>query len=157
VHRIAVLDDYQYEAATFADWSRLPEPVEVAEFSDHVEGDALVTRLAPFDVVIAMRERTPFPRSVLERLPNLKLLVTTGAKNAAIDVAAAAGCGVTVCGTGAHPSGTAELTWALILAVARHLPDEDRSIRSSASAGSASGWRGWVSRSAWTSSPGART
>ena len=134
MRRIAVLDDYQYAAATYADWSRLPEPVEVAEFADHVEGDALVTRLAPFDVVVAMRERTPFPRSVLERLPNLKLLVTTGAKNVAIDVAAAAEHGITVCGTGAHPSGTAELTWALILAVARHLPEEDRSIR-------AGGWQ----------------
>jgi phosphoglycerate dehydrogenase-like enzyme len=134
VTRIAVLDDYQYAAATYADWSRLPDPVEVAEFADHVEGDALVTRLAPFDVVVAMRERTPFPRSVLERLPNLKLLVTTGAKNVAIDVAAAAEHGITVCGTGAHPSGTAELTWGLILAVARHLPEEDRSIR-------AGGWQ----------------
>jgi phosphoglycerate dehydrogenase-like enzyme len=134
VTRIAVLDDYQYAAATYADWSRLPDPVEVAECADHVEGDALVTRLAPFDVVVAMRERTPFPRSVLERLPNLKLLVTTGAKNVAIDVAAAAEHGITVCGTGAHPSGTAELTWGLILAVARHLPEEDRSIR-------AGGWQ----------------
>jgi phosphoglycerate dehydrogenase-like enzyme len=135
MHRIAVLDDYQYVAASYADWSGLPEPVEVVEFADHVsDEDALVARLAPFDVVIAMRERTPFPRSVLERLPNLRLIVTTGAKNAAIDIRAAAERGTVVCGTGAHTPGTAELTWALVLAVARHLPEEDRSVR-------AGGWQ----------------
>jgi phosphoglycerate dehydrogenase-like enzyme len=135
VHRIAVLDDYQYVAAAYADWSRLPEPVEVVEFADHVgDEDALATRLAQFDVVVAMRERTPFPRTLIERLPNLKLLVTTGQRNAAIDVRAAADHGVTVCGTGYFSSGAAELTWALILAVARHIPEEDRSIR-------AGGWQ----------------
>jgi phosphoglycerate dehydrogenase-like enzyme len=135
VHRIAVLDDYQYVAATYADWSRLPHAVEVVEFSDHVDDrETLVRRLQPFDVVVAMRERTPFPRGLLERLPNLKLLVTTGAANKSIDVAAADERGVTVCGTGAHPPGTGELTWALILAVARHIPQEDASVR-------AGGWQ----------------
>lgn len=135
MHRIAVLDDYQHVAASFADWSRLPEPVEVVEFSDHVaDEDALVARLQPFDVVVAMRERTPFPRSVLDRLPNLRLLVTTGPRNKSIDVAAANERGVTVCGTGAHAPGTAELTWALILAVARNLPQEDAAVR-------AGGWQ----------------
>ena len=135
MHRIAVLDDYQYVAATYADWSQLPEPVEVVEFSAHIaDEDKLVARLQPFDVVIAMRERTPFPRRVLERLPSLRLLVTTGMRNPSIDIAAAQELGITVCGTGAHPSGTAELTWALILAVARHLPQEDASVR-------AGGWQ----------------
>src|SRR3954468_9933396 len=135
VHRIAVLDDYQYVAATYADWSRLPEPVEVVEFADHVDDqDTLVRRLQPFDVIVAMRERTPFPRGLLERLPNLRLLVTTGARNPSIDVAAADERGIPVCGTGAHPPGTAELTWALILAVARNLPQEDASVR-------AGGWQ----------------
>jgi len=135
VHRIAVLDDYQYVAATYADWSRLPHAVEVVEFSDHVDDrETLVRRLQPFDVVVAMRERTPFPRGLLERLPNLKLLVTTGAANKSIDVAAAQERGVVVCGTRAHPPGTAELTWALILAVARHIPQEDASVR-------AGGWQ----------------
>ena len=135
MHRIAVLDDYQYVAATFADWSKLPEPVEVVEFSAHIgDEDRLVAHLQPFDVVIAMRERTPFPRRVLERLPSLRLLVTTGMRNPSIDLAAAHELGITVCGTGAHPSGTAELTWALILAVARHLPQEDASVR-------AGGWQ----------------
>jgi phosphoglycerate dehydrogenase-like enzyme len=135
VHRIAVLDDYQYVAASYAQWSQLSEPVEVVEFADHVsDEDALVKRLAAFDVVIAMRERTPFPRSVLERLPNLKLLVTTGERNAAIDIKAAAELGITVSGTGYFSSGAAEMTWALILAVVRHIPEEDRSIR-------AGGWQ----------------
>src|SRR5215212_1560791 len=135
MHRIAVLDDYQYVAASYADWSRLPEPVEAVEFADHVDDrETLVRRLQPFDVLVAMRERTPFPRGLLERLPNLKLLVTTGGANKSIDVAAAAERGITVCGTGAHPPGTAELTWALILAVARHVPQEDASVR-------AGGWQ----------------
>ncbi|TFV74381.1 D-2-hydroxyacid dehydrogenase family protein [Blastococcus sp. CT_GayMR19] len=135
MHRIAVLDDYQSVAATFTDWSQVPEPVEVVEFSDHLaDEDALAARLEPFDVVVAMRERTPFPRSLLSRLPNLRLLVTTGAKNASIDKDAARELGITVCGTGAHPTGPVELTWALILAAARHLPQEDANVR-------AGGWQ----------------
>src|SRR5690348_15995158 len=133
MHRIAVLDDYQYVAAAYADWSTLPEAVEVVEFADHVsDEDSLVKRLSAFDVVIAMRERTPFPRSLLERLPNLKLLVTTGQRNAAIDVAAANERGVTVCGTGYFSSATAEMTWALILATARHIAQEDAAVRAGA-------------------------
>jgi phosphoglycerate dehydrogenase-like enzyme len=135
MHRIAVLDDYQQVAGQFADWSKLPEPAQVVTFHDHVDDeDALVARLDPFDVVVAMRERTAFRRSLLERLPNLRLLVTTGQRNASIDVAAAAERGVTVCGTGYFSSGTAEMTWALILAVARHVAQEDASVR-------AGGWQ----------------
>src|SRR3982751_1132821 len=135
MHRIAVLDDSHVMAPPYAGCSRLPEPVEVVEFADHVDDrETLVRRLQPFDVIIAMRERTPFPRGLLERLPNLKLLVTTGAANKSIDVAAAQERGVIVCGTGAHPPGTAELTWALILAGARHIPQEDASVR-------AGGWQ----------------
>ena len=129
MHRIAVLDDYQSVAARFADWSHVPEPVDVVEFHDHVDDEnALAARLQPFDVVVAMRERTPFPRSLLERLPNLRLLVTTGKRNASIDVAAAAERGITVSGTASHASGPVELTWALILAVARHIPQEHASV-----------------------------
>src|SRR5829696_3026000 len=135
MHRIAVLDDYQSVAAEFTDWSRVPEPVDVVEFHDHLaDEDALVARLEPFDVVIAMRERTEFRRPLLERLPNLKLLVTTGRRNKSIDVEAANERGVTVCGTGILPNGTAELTWGLILATARHIPQEDASVR-------AGGWQ----------------
>ena len=135
MHRIAVLDDYQSAAAQFTDWSRVPEPVEVVEFHDHLaDEDAVAERLQPFDVVIAMRERTDFRRSLLERLPNLRLLVTTGRRNKSIDVEAAAERGITVCGTGIVPNGTAELTWGLILAAARHIPQEDASVR-------AGGWQ----------------
>jgi phosphoglycerate dehydrogenase-like enzyme len=130
VHRIAVLDDYQSVAADFADWSKLPEPAEVVEFHDHVaDPDALVARLEPFDVVIAMRERTRFSKEILERLPNLKLLLTTGMRNKSIDVAAANERGITVCGTGSQPYAAAELTWALIHAVLRHIPQEDADVR----------------------------
>jgi phosphoglycerate dehydrogenase-like enzyme len=90
VLRIAVLDDFQSVAADFADWSSLPEEADAVSFADHLDDeDAVAERLAGFDVVVAMRERTPFPRSLLERLPRLRLLVTTGARNAAIDLAAA--------------------------------------------------------------------
>src|SRR5215208_2611672 len=130
MHRIAVLDDYQSVAASFTDWSKVTEPVEVVEFHDHVaDPDALVARLEPFDVVIAMRERTRLSREVLERLPNLKLLVTTGMRNKSIDVEAAQERGITVCGTGSQPTATAELTWGLILATLRHIPLEDASMR----------------------------
>jgi phosphoglycerate dehydrogenase-like enzyme len=135
VHRIGVLDDYQSVAATFTDWSQLPEHAEVVEFHDFVgDPDALVARLLPFDVIVAMRERTPFPRDVLTRLPNLRLLVTTGMRNKSIDVEAATELGITVCGTGAQATATVELTWALILATLRHIPQEDASIR-------AGGWQ----------------
>src|SRR3954468_4255657 len=133
--RLAVLDDYQSVAADFCDWSKVAEPVDVTTFSDTLtDEDALVERLEPFDVVVAMRERTAFPRSVLERLPNLKLLVTTGMRNKSIDTQAANDNGITVCGTGSQPTATAELTWGLILATVRHIPQEDASVR-------AGGWQ----------------
>ncbi|MEI9939000.1 MAG: D-2-hydroxyacid dehydrogenase family protein [Pseudomonadota bacterium] len=128
--RVAVLDDYQSVAQSYADWTSLPKDSEVRFFADHLSDDAgLTERLAPFDVIVAMRERTPFPRELLAQLPKLRLLVTTGMRNAAIDVQAAAELGVTVCGTDGLPYPTAELTWALILALARKIPAEDRALR----------------------------
>ena len=128
--RVAVLDDYQGVAMASADWASLGNDVAVQAFSDHLDDqDQIVERLAGYDVVVAMRERTPFPRDLLARLPDLRLLVTTGMKNAAIDVPAAAGRGVTVCGTPLVGSSTVELTWALILAVTRDIPGEDRRTR----------------------------
>src|SRR3954468_13827589 len=104
--RIAVRRDYQGVSGHYADWSTLPEPAEVTVFGDHLDDeDAVAERLQEFEVVVAMRERTPFPRRLLERLPNLRLLVTTGAKNASIDMTAATERGIAVCGTGAHPPG----------------------------------------------------
>jgi phosphoglycerate dehydrogenase-like enzyme len=123
---VAVLDDYQGVALEFAEWPGL----DVQVFTDHLaEDDAVVDRLAPFDVVVAMRERTPFTRARLEQLPNLRLLVTTGMRNASIDLDAAREHGVTVCGTGSLGPPTAELAWALILALTRHVPAEDRAMR----------------------------
>ena len=128
--RVGVLDDYQDVAMKMADWSVLPPDAEVRVFNDHLsEHDALVDRLKDFHVVVAMRERTPFPRRLLERLPNLKLLVTTGMRNASIDVEAAAELGILVCGTRARGQPTADLTWGLILALLRHIPREDGATR----------------------------
>src|SRR5262245_25332347 len=113
-----------------ADWGRLPAGTDVVVFPDHLaDPGAVVARLAEFDVVMAMRERTPFPRALLERLPRLRLLITSGMRNAAIDLAAAAERGILVCGTGGLPYPTAELTWALILALFRRVPAEDRATR----------------------------
>lgn len=126
--RIAILDDYQQVALTSADWSVVDG--EVVAFADHVaDPEALVARLAGFDVVVAMRERTPFPGSLLARLPDLRLLVTTGAANASIDVEAARAAGVVVCGTGASAAAAPELTWALLMALLRHVPVEDANVR----------------------------
>jgi phosphoglycerate dehydrogenase-like enzyme len=131
--RIAVLDDYQDVALASADWSALPLGSEVRVFRDPLHDEpALVARLADFDVIVAMRERTPFPRSLLAQLPKLRLLVTTGSRNASIDVTAAHALGVVVSGTDGLPTPTAELTWGLILALARHIPEEDRATREGA-------------------------
>lgn len=128
--RLAILDDYQDVALRMADWDRLSVDVEVVVFRDHLADlDAVAARLADFDIVVAMRERTPFPRTLLERLPRLRLLVTTGMRNAAIDLQAAADRGVLVCGTAGLPYPTAELTWGLILALVRRIPREERAVR----------------------------
>ena len=128
--RIALLDDYQEVALHMADWRSLPPDTDLQVFRDHLfDEDALVQRLIDFDIIMAMRERTPFTRSLLERLPNLKLLITSGMRNASIDVQAAQDCGTLVCGTGGLPYPTAELTWGLILAIMRRIPREDQAIR----------------------------
>jgi phosphoglycerate dehydrogenase-like enzyme len=129
--KLAVLDDYQGVAQGMADWSRLPAGAEVRFFREPIaDADALAAALQPFDAIVAMRERTPFPASLLERLPNLRLLVTTGMRNSAIDLAACRRRGVVVSGTRAAPGvPTAELTWGLILALVKRIPAEDRALR----------------------------
>ena len=128
--RIAVLDDYQSVALEMTDWTVLPADAEIQVFKDHLSDEgAVAERLRDFDIVLAMRERTPFPRSLMERLPGLKLLVTTGMRNAAIDVEAASELGITVCGTRGQGYPTAELTWGLILSLLRRIPQEDRATR----------------------------
>jgi phosphoglycerate dehydrogenase-like enzyme len=130
VARVALLDDYQGVALSMADWKSLPPGTEVVVFKDHLaEEDAVAKRLADFDIVMALRERTPFPRTLLERLPKLKLLITAGMRNASIDMKAAAERGVVVCGTAGLPYPTAELAWGLILSLMRHIPAEDRATR----------------------------
>lgn len=128
--KIAVLDDYQNAAASYGPWQELPPSCEVHYFHEHIADiDSLIATLAGFDIIVAMRERTPFPAPVLARLPQLRLLVTTGMANAAIDLGAATAAGITVSGTGSVATGTAELTWALLLALARHIPAEQAALR----------------------------
>ena len=127
---VAILDDYQAVAQQMADWSQLPPGINVQFFHDHIaDEDALVDQLKNFQVVMGMRERTPFPRSVLDRLPELRLLVTAGMGNAVFDIPAATELGIVVTGTGGVGEGPTELTWGLILALARRIPQEDRLTR----------------------------
>jgi len=132
--RIAILDDYQRIALQSSDWGVLGAS-DIVPFHGHIADTAdLISELRPFDVIVAMRERTPFTAERIRLLPSLRLLVTTGMANASIDVAAANQAGVTVCGTRGSGAATPELTWALILALVRHVPEEDRRIR-------AGGWQ----------------
>jgi phosphoglycerate dehydrogenase-like enzyme len=133
--RVVVLDDYQQIALEIGPWDRLAGRCEVETLTEHVaDTDALVTALDGAAVVVAMRERTRFDAERLDRLPALRLLVTTGMGNAAIDLDAAERNGVVVCGTGGRGRHTVELTWALILALLRSIPVEDARIR-------AGGWQ----------------
>lgn len=127
---IAVLDDYQGVAMSIADWSRVSDRANITVFRDHLgDQEAVAERLAPFDVVCIMRERTPMPASLLGRLPRLKLIASTGPRNASIDRVAAAERGISIAHTGYTSAPTIELTWALILASARHIPAEAASVR----------------------------
>src|SRR6202048_56546 len=128
--KVAILDDYQNLALAMADWSSVAGRAEITVFNDHVaDPDAVVERLLPFDVVCVMRERTPLPREVIERLPQLKLIASTGRRNASIDMAAAEERGIRVTATGYRSTPTIEMTWALILASARHIVRESNSVR----------------------------
>ncbi|MFF8196761.1 NAD(P)-dependent oxidoreductase [Streptomyces bobili] len=131
--KIAILDDYQNVATSLADWGSLV--AEVVVFTEpFADADEVVRSLAGFDVLVAMRERTRFPAEVLERLPDLRLLVSTGPANAAIDLTAAHRLGITVCGTRYESHATIEHTWALILGATRNLVVEAESMR-------AGGWQ----------------
>jgi phosphoglycerate dehydrogenase-like enzyme len=130
VARVAVLDDYGLVALARGPWERLDGRAEVEFFGDHLtDPDELAARLAPFDAIVAMRERTAFGRDLLERLPALRLLVTTGMMNASIDMQAARERGIVVCGTGSRAAPPAELTWALILGLVKHVRTEDAAVR----------------------------
>ncbi len=133
--QVAILDDYQDVALRLADWSRVRNNAEITVFNDHiVDPSALVERLRPFDVICVMRERTPLTREILQELPTLKLIASTGPANASIDTKAAAALGIKVTATGYDPTSTVELTWSLILASMRSLDREAASVR-------AGGWQ----------------
>lgn len=127
--RCAILDDYQNVALTSTDWSPLAGRFELDRFDRPLPPDELADALRGYQAVVAMRERTPFPAAAFDALPDLRLLVTTGMRNASIDLAAAAAHGVTVCGTRGSSTATAELAWALILGLARNLVDEANGMR----------------------------
>jgi phosphoglycerate dehydrogenase-like enzyme len=133
--RVAILDDYQNTALASADWSLISGRTEIEVFTDHLfdEGE-IVRRLQDFEVICAMRERTPFTRSLIERLPNLKLIISSGMRNRGIDIEAAKQNNILVCGTKSVGKPTAELAWGLILALARKIPAEDMNVR-------AGGWQ----------------
>ncbi|HVX19793.1 MAG TPA: D-2-hydroxyacid dehydrogenase family protein [Acidimicrobiales bacterium] len=133
--RVVVLDDYQGVALSSADWSPVAARADVDVCRDHIDDpDELVARLGGAEVVVLMRERTPVGADLLDRLPALRLVVTTGPRNAAVDVAACRARGVAVCGTGGYVDPTTELTWGLILAVTKRIPEEAASVR-------AGGWQ----------------
>lgn len=134
MRRVTILDDYQNVALSSADWSAVSARFELDVVTEHLEADGLADRLAQSEVVVAMRERTAFPSELFERLPELRLLVTTGMKNASIDLEAAAAHGVVVTGTGGGGNGVAELTIGMMIALTRHFVEEDAAIR-------AGGWQ----------------
>ncbi|MEU6093464.1 D-2-hydroxyacid dehydrogenase family protein [Streptomyces sp. NPDC047079] len=128
--RCAVLDDFQRIATSVADWSPVADRVEVVSFAEHfADEDALGEALADFDIVVTLRERVPFPGSLLARLPRLKLLIASGMRNSVIDYAAAEAHGVTVCGTASSSTPPVELTWALLLGLARGVVAESNALR----------------------------
>ncbi|MFF3145637.1 D-2-hydroxyacid dehydrogenase family protein [Streptomyces sp. NPDC057927] len=128
--RCAVLDDFQNVASACADWSTLSDRVEVVSFAEHfATEDELAAALADFDFVVTLRERVPFPDSLLNRLPRLKLLIASGMRNSVIDYAAAKAGGVTVCGTQSSSTPPVELTWALLLGLARGIVQENNALR----------------------------
>ncbi|MFF3274379.1 D-2-hydroxyacid dehydrogenase family protein [Streptomyces chrestomyceticus] len=128
--RCAVLDDFQDIATTAADWAPVHDRVDVVPFTRHfATEDELAAVLADFDIVVTLRERVPFPASLFARLPRLRLLVASGMRNSVIDFAAAAEHGVTVCGTQSASTPPVELTWALILGLARGVVTESNALR----------------------------
>lgn len=131
--RCAILDDYQNVALKSADWSKVKSDVDIKVFSEHLgAGQSVVAALKDFAIIVAMRERTAFPRAVIEALPNLKLLITTGMRNASIDTEAAKARGVTVCGTGSFGSPTSGIAIGLMLELTRHIGYENARLHAGA-------------------------
>src|SRR6476659_482564 len=138
--KVAILDDYQNVALQLADWSGVRRHAEITVFNDHVaDHSAVVERLRPFEVVCVMRERTPLPRDILQQLPNLRLIASTGPRNASIDTQTATDLGIAVTATGYDSTPTIEFTWSLILASMRGIDREAASLR-------AGGWQTGLAR-----------
>jgi len=130
MRKLAIIDDYEELALKFGDWDSLPEAIPIDVFKDHLgDESAIVDRLLPYEILVIMRERTPFPRSLIEKLSNMKLLVTTGPRNHSIDLAACSEKGIVVCGTESGKGAPAEHTWALILALLKSIPQADQATR----------------------------
>jgi len=128
--KVAILDDYQNVALTFADWSGVSKRAQIDVFNDHLaDPQLLVERLKPYEIVAVMRERTPLPRAIIERLPNLRMIASNAPRNASIDMAAAQARGITVTHSSYTSTPTVELTWALILGSARHITSEAAAVR----------------------------
>ncbi|MYX11957.1 D-2-hydroxyacid dehydrogenase family protein [Streptomyces sp. SID8374] len=128
--RCAVIEDFQSAATTVADWSPVTADVDVVTFTEHLGSVKEVTAaLAEFDIVVTLRERVPFPAEVFARLPRLRLLIASGMRNSVIDFAAAEQHGVTVCGTASSSTPPVELTWALLLGLARSIVPEANGLR----------------------------
>lgn len=126
----AILDDYQHVAEQMADWSVIESQVNIDSYHEYFEDrNELIEAIQDYEILVIMRERTKFPEDVLRKLPNLKLLITTGMRNASIDLKAARKLGITVCGTRGKGAAPTELTWALILGLSRHLIQENESFR----------------------------
>jgi len=131
--RCAILDDYQNVALAFADWSRVKDDIDITALNEHLgDADKVIAALADFPIVCAMRERTPFPRAVIEALPKLKLLITTGMRNASIDLDAAKARGIVVCGTPAFGNATAAVAAGLMLELARRIGYENARLKAGA-------------------------
>jgi D-3-phosphoglycerate dehydrogenase len=131
--RCAILDDYQNVVLKVADWSSLKDDIEIKVFHEHLGGpDKVIAALKGFEIVVAMRERTGFPRQVIEALPDLKLLVTTGLRNASIDTEAAKARGVVVCGTPNFGNPTSGIAFGLILELTRHIGHENARLHAGA-------------------------
>ncbi len=132
-HACAILDDYQNIALSSADWSPITGEVDIKTFTEHLGGpDKVIAALKDFDIIVAMRERTGFPKAVIDALPKLKLLITTGMRNASIDTETAKARGVTVCGTGAFGSPTSGIAIGLMLELTRHIGYENARLHAGA-------------------------
>ena len=129
--RVAILDDYLNVALELGDWSSLHGKAELFVFDKpFASQDEAAEKLAKFEIIVGMRERTPFPSNLLKQLPNLKLLITTGMRNRSFDMEAATEQGITICGTDSAGQPTAELTWAILLGLACQIPAHDRGMKS---------------------------